>query len=206
LYQRAFGRRSRSQVVLPVPRGPSSRNERAGRTRPRVNIASIMTVKLLAVYTTLRQCVGGDRGRRFPHKRKVTCRGWQHFTSRDKELRTSAIPVLKRKPRLAAWALVRALARIECDIQDNWLMIVSLMLKMSACAVGGIADVISYTAAKARDRGCGLVVRSFQRLLSAVLRRRSWQRCSLECGLGYSLGRNCRARAPPYHRLRTSEE
>jgi len=51
----ARGSRARSHVVLPVPRGPSSRNERSGKGRRRVYIAGIMTVKMLAAYT-FRNC------------------------------------------------------------------------------------------------------------------------------------------------------
>ena len=38
-------------VVFSVPRGPSNRNERGGSASRRVNIASIMTARMLATYT-----------------------------------------------------------------------------------------------------------------------------------------------------------
>jgi hypothetical protein len=42
-----------SQVVFPVPRGPNRKKDRDGSRMRRAYMASILTVKMLAVYTKM---------------------------------------------------------------------------------------------------------------------------------------------------------
>src|SRR5262249_43841755 len=57
-YQRASGSTWPSQVVLPVPLGPRRKNELDGSGRRRVNIAIILTVKMIAIYTKCHRPTG----------------------------------------------------------------------------------------------------------------------------------------------------
>lgn len=85
--QQVIGRRDRgqfcqrerqNQVVLPTPRGPSSRRERSGRDSRRIYIVSITTVKMLAIYTLFRG--GATRQKKRPRTRQGRSRN-QHSRS-----------------------------------------------------------------------------------------------------------------------------